>query len=84
MQKWPPKKYVRSLGARDNTEKTCWESYGIAAVFVVLCTLLLAVPASRNSREVQGIVKDPTGAGIPGATIRIVNPTTLVYADRCL
>ena len=44
-----------------------------------LCTLLLSGAGfAQFTGNVQGVVQDPTGAGIPGATIRIVNPSTRI------
>jgi hypothetical protein len=45
--------------------------------FVILATLLWAAAAwGQASTSLRGVVTDPSGAAIPGATITIVNPST--------
>jgi hypothetical protein len=47
---------------------------GLAAALLLCCAL--AVPAQTNKGGLAGTVKDPSGAVIPNATVRITNQGT--------
>jgi hypothetical protein len=48
--------------------------------FALVCSLLLAANGLRaqtgNSGSIEGVVKDPSGATIAGATVEILNPVS--------
>ena len=52
-------------------------SISVAAGRLTVCLLLLGSSAlAQTAGEISGTVTDPAGAIIPGATIRVTNPTT--------
>src|ERR1700716_3424305 len=57
-------------------------SFRWLAVFVLSLSFLCCVPPSwaQSSGIVEGVVKDPSGAAVPGATVEIHNPVS--HFDR--
>ena len=52
-------------------------SFAIHVALIALCTLLFTSLAHAQFRtSIQGVVTDPTGAVVPGATLTLTNPAT--------
>jgi hypothetical protein len=52
-------------------------SFAIHVALIALCTLLFTSLAHAQYRtSIQGVVTDPTGAVVPGATLTLTNPAT--------
>ncbi len=53
------------------------QSFAVHVVLLVLCTFLLtALSQAQYRTSIQGVVTDPTGAVVPGATLTLTNPAT--------
>ena len=59
-----------------------FHSYGFLVLSV--CSLLFAVPARAqlgNSGSIEGVVKDQSGASVPGAKVEITNPVSSFHRE---
>jgi hypothetical protein len=64
------------MGVRSETRANCW-SFGWALAILLLC--MVAIPAfAQEAGTILGVVKDPSGAVVPNATITITNVDTAV------
>ena len=53
------------------------QSFAVQVVLLVLCAFLLtALSQAQYRTSIQGVVTDPTGAVVPGATLTLTNPAT--------
>ncbi len=52
------------------------------AIAMVLLACAMSAPAQVTTGTVRGIVKDQTGAVIPGATVTITDPNTKDIANN--
>ena len=59
--------------------KELWSALIAAAVLLVPAAL---VHAQTNTASIGGVVKDPTGSVVPGATITATHPATGISVNR--